>query len=117
MDLDSVIVPQSSMGTDHDHFNNMSVILGDIINGVFVTEGASLLHRKWDGWIASIRQWLQGLPETMYPFSRATGRVVAPALPTVRVLQDCHGEPETSSSSRWDIMLTTSQLRHGITFS
>ncbi|KAH7038144.1 uncharacterized protein B0I36DRAFT_237958 [Microdochium trichocladiopsis] len=89
IDLAAVFVPPSATGTDHDHLNNMSVVLGSIINGLF-GRNATSSDTSWTTWIGALRGWIQQVAGTVYPFSRAAGKAVASDLPSVRVLQDCH---------------------------
>lgn len=103
IDLDLLIPPFSSvlsssghpLSDDEDHLNAISLVLGRIINAAFVPGGDSQsngLGMKNDTWavlLDLVKSWRAELPLHFQPFSSANVASIT-ALPSVRLLQDCH---------------------------
>lgn len=114
IELDLLIPPFSSvlsssdrpLSDDEDHLNAISLILGRIINAAFVPGGDSQsngLGMKDDTWavlIDLVKSWRAELPLHFQPYSSAKVASIT-ALPSVRVLQDCHGMLYVSMSEKF----------------
>ncbi|OIW27789.1 hypothetical protein CONLIGDRAFT_682805 [Coniochaeta ligniaria NRRL 30616] len=91
----SVLAPsEDTLSEDEDYLNAISLILGRIINAAFVHSGGGRSNggMKDDTWtvlLDMVKSWRAELPRHFQPFSSAKVASIS-ALPSVRVLQNCH---------------------------
>ncbi|GJC85804.1 hypothetical protein ColLi_08642 [Colletotrichum liriopes] len=85
IDLDHVSLP-TQHDTDQDHLNTVSLILGRIINACF---SSTITNEAWTFLFGMLRDWRSNLPPRFNPFAK-TDRGIGLALPSIRMLRDCH---------------------------
>lgn len=109
MDLER-IPPSENALTDQDHLNAITLILGHIINVSFTgtIDAIKLAHLN-----DTVKNWRLQLPARFKPFSTASeSSTSAIVLPTIWMLQDCHGKSLLNAQVAKRKRLTHVQLQH-----
>ncbi|KAI1269546.1 hypothetical protein F5Y18DRAFT_414509 [Xylariaceae sp. FL1019] len=88
IELDAIDNTPSPL-TDRDQLNEISLILGQIINATVGDAVRDTDCDLWESLLASLERWQANLPRHIAPFSRAPVATLS-RLPTVQMLADCH---------------------------
>lgn len=75
--------------SDQAYLNRITLVLGQAINSCF---GASWTKEGWRHLIEGLRAWSETVPASFRAFSRASDGRLGKSLPSVWMIQDCHGE-------------------------
>ncbi len=89
IDLDTVPPLSGTMKSDQCYLNDISMILGRVVNATF---GTVVTEQRWMDLFNQVQDWRANLPKHINPFSRATDFGSTPIrLPSVWTLRDYHG--------------------------
>lgn len=75
--------------SDQAYLNSITLVLGQAINSCF---GMSWTQEGWRHLIEELRAWSETVPTSFRAFSRASDSRLGKSLPSVWMIQDCHGK-------------------------
>lgn len=76
------------LSSDQAHLNSITLVLGRAINAAF---GSTMPEDEWHGLLEMLRRWSAAVPASIQPFSRASASTYGKSIPSIWMIQDCHG--------------------------